>query len=392
MFNDRARIRVQAGKGGDGGLSFRREKYVPKGGPDGGDGGRGGDVILVADPSLRDLSALRRRRLIKAARGENGRGARKHGADGGDNELHVPVGTQVLSDTGDLIADLAHSDARVVIAKGGQGGRGNARFVSSTRQVPRFAEIGPAGEELDIELHLKLLADAALVGLPNAGKSSLLTRISNARPKVAAYPFTTLQPVLGTVESPDGRQLVVADVPGLIEGASEGVGLGHEFLAHLERARTLVHVIDASHPTDEQWRLIDTELGAYGAGLDERPQIVVLNKIDLVPDPEFTIDDPRVIAVLRVSCATGAGIDELRRALFTLVPEPVVEERPDELADFLVYKPEPKARPWRLLRTDSGFRVLGTPPSDEELERALKSAGARKGAVVEIGDEELELA
>ena len=392
MFNDRARIRVQAGKGGDGGLSFRREKYVPKGGPDGGDGGRGGDVVLIADASLRDLSSLRRRRLIKAGRGENGRGARKHGADGGNNELRVPVGTQVLSDGGDLIADLAHPDARVVLAKGGQGGRGNARFVSSTRQVPRFAEVGPPGEELDVELHLKLLADAALVGLPNAGKSSLLTRISNARPKVADYPFTTLQPVLGTVESPDGRQLVVADVPGLIEGASEGVGLGHEFLAHLERARTLVHVIDASHPADEQWRLIDAELGAYGAGLDERPQVVVLNKIDLVPDPEFGIDDQRVIAVLRVSCATGAGIDELRRSLFTLVPEPVVEERPDELADFLVYKPEPKARPWRLLRTDSGFRVLGTPPPADELERALKAAGARKGAVVEVGDEELELA
>jgi GTP-binding protein len=392
VFNDRARLRVQAGKGGDGGLSFRREKYVPKGGPDGGDGGRGGDVVLVADPSLRDLSVLRRRKLIKAGRGENGRGARKHGADGADQELHVPVGTQVISEEGDLIADLAHPDARVVLAKGGQGGRGNARFVSSTRQVPRFAEVGPPGEELDIELHLKLLADAALVGLPNAGKSSLLTRISNARPKVAAYPFTTLQPVLGTVESPDGRQLVVADVPGLIEGASEGVGLGHEFLAHLERARTLVHVIDASHPADEQWRLIDAELDAYGAGLDERPQIVVLNKIDLVPDPEFTIDDPRVIAVLRVSCATGEGIDELRKQLFTLVPEPVVEERPDELADFLVYKPEPKARSWRLLRTDAGFRVLGTPPSDEELERALKAAGARKGAIVEVGDEELELA
>jgi len=392
VFNDRARIRVQAGKGGDGGLSFRREKYVPRGGPDGGDGGRGGDVVLVADASLRDLSSLRRRRLIKAGRGENGRGTRKHGANGGDNELRVPVGTQVLSDDGDLIADLAHPDARVVLAKGGHGGRGNARFVSSTRQVPRFAEVGPPGEELDIELHLKLLADAALVGLPNAGKSSLLTRISNARPKVAEYPFTTLQPILGTVESPDGRQLVVADVPGLIEGASEGVGLGHEFLAHLERARTLVHVIDASQPADEQWRLIDAELGAYGAGLDERPQIVVLNKIDLVPEPEFTIDDPRVIAVLRVSCATGAGIDELRKQLFTLVPEPVVEERADELADFLVYKPEPKARGWRLLRTDGGFRVLGTPPSEEELERALKAAGARKGAVVEVGDEELELA
>jgi GTP-binding protein len=392
MFNDRARIRIQAGKGGDGGLSFRREKYVPKGGPDGGDGGRGGDVVLVADASLRDLSALRRRRLIKAGRGENGRGARKHGADGGDTELRVPVGTQVLSDDGDLIADLAHPGARVVLAKGGQGGRGNARFVSSTRQVPRFAEVGPPGEELDVELHLKLLADAALVGLPNAGKSSLLTRISNARPKVADYPFTTLQPVLGTVESPDGRQLVVADVPGLIEGASEGVGLGHEFLAHLERARTLVHVIDASHPADEQWRLIDAELAAYGAGLDERPQIVVLNKIDLVTDPEFGVDDPRVIAVLRVSCATGEGIDELRKQLFTLVSEPVVEERPDELADFLVYKPEPKVRPWRLLRTDGGFRVLGTPPSNDELERALKAAGARKGAVVEVGNEELELA
>jgi GTP-binding protein len=392
MFNDRARIRVQAGKGGDGGLSFRREKYVPKGGPDGGDGGRGGDVVLVADASLRDLSALRRRRLIKAGRGENGRGARKHGADGGDTELRVPVGTQVLSDDGDLIADLAHPGARVVLAKGGQGGRGNARFVSSTRQVPRFAEVGPPGEELDVELHLKLLADAALVGLPNAGKSSLLTRISNARPKVADYPFTTLQPVLGTVESPDGRQLVVADVPGLIEGASEGVGLGHEFLAHLERARTLVHVIDASHPADEQWRLIDAELAAYGAGLDERPQIVVLNKIDLVTDPEFGVDDPRVIAVLRVSCATGEGIDELRKQLFTLVSEPVVEERPDELAEFRVYKPEPKVQPWRLLRTDGGFRVLGTPPSNDELERALKAAGARKGAVVEVGDEELELA
>jgi len=394
MFNDRARIRVQAGKGGDGGLSFRREKYVPKGGPDGGDGGRGGDVILVADASLRDLSALRRRRLIKAGRGENGRGTRKHGADGRDNELHVPVGTQVLSDDGDLIADLAHKDARVVLAKGGQGGRGNARFVSSTRQVPRFAEVGPPGEELDIELHLKLLADAALVGLPNAGKSSLLTRISNARPKVADYPFTTLQPVLGTVESPDGRQLVVADVPGLIEGASEGVGLGHEFLAHLERARTLVHVIDASHPADEQWRLIDAELGAYGAGLDERPQIVVLNKIDLVPgSPTFQVDDPRIVGVFELSAATGAGVADFTRGLFDLVPPPPsAEPEGSALPDFLVYKPEPKARGWRLLRTDSGFRVLGTPPSEEELERALKAAGARKGAVVEVGDEELELA
>src|SRR5881398_639205 len=282
MFHDRARLTVVAGKGGDGSLHFRREKFVPKGGPDGGDGGNGGDVVLLADPSLRDLSALQRRRWIKAARGENGKGARKHGADGDDVELHVPIGTQVFTDDGDLIADLAHPGARVVLAAGGRGGRGNARFVSSTRQVPRFAEVGPPGEERDVELHLKLLADAALVGLPNAGKSSLISRISNAKPKVASYPFTTLQPVLGTVESPDGRQMVIADVPGLIEGASEGVGLGHEFLAHLERARTLVHVIDAAQDPAEQWRTIDAELVAYGAGLELRPQIVVLNKIDLL--------------------------------------------------------------------------------------------------------------
>jgi GTP-binding protein len=393
MFSDKAKIHVQAGKGGDGGLSFRREKFVPKGGPDGGDGGKGGDVLLVADPSLRDLSSLQRRRWIRASRGENGRGARKHGADGADVEVHVPVGTQVLDEEENLVADLAHPGARVVLARGGAGGRGNARFVSSTRQVPRFAEVGPPGDERDVELRLKLLADAALVGLPNAGKSSLLARISNARPKVADYPFTTLQPVLGTVEAPDGRQLVVADVPGLIEGASEGVGLGHEFLAHLERARTLVHVVDASHDVEEQWRTIDAELGAYGAGLDERPQIVVLNKIDIAPGLSFDVDDDRVIAVFRLSCATGEGVDEFRRRLFTLVPEPEVEERAEgELADFLVYRPQPKARPWRLLRTEGGFRVLGTPPSEEALERALKAAGAKKGATVEVGDEEFELA
>src|SRR5439155_4086307 len=205
-----------------------------------------------------------------------GGGAGRHGADGDDVEFRVPVGTQVRAD-GELSADLAYPGARIMLARGGAGGRGNARFASSARQVPRFAEVGLPGEEGDFELHLKLLADAALVGLPNAGKSSLLARISNARPKVADYAFTTLQPVLGTVEAPDGRQLVVADVPGLIEGASEGVGLGHEFLAHLERARTLIHVIDASKPVEEQRRTIDAELAAYGAGLESLPQIVVLN-------------------------------------------------------------------------------------------------------------------
>ena len=391
MFSDRAQILVKAGRGGDGQLSFRREKYVPKGGPDGGDGGDGGDVIAVADPDLRDLSSLQRRKRIAAAKGAPGRGARKHGANGEDAVIRVPVGTQVL-DGGELVADLAHPGARVLLARGGRGGRGNARFVSSTRQVPRFAEVGMPGEERDVELHLKLLADAALVGLPNAGKSSLLRRISNATPKVADYPFTTLQPVLGTVESPDGRQLVVADVPGLIEGASEGVGLGHEFLAHLERARTLLHVIDASHPADEQWRAIDDELAVYGMGLDELPQIVVLNKIDLLRSPTFQVDDRRIVAVFRVSALTGEGVQELKTALFELVPPPSAESPEGESApvDFLVYRPEPKARAWSLLRTEDGFRVVGTPPRDEELERALREAGARRGASVEVGDESFE--
>jgi GTPase len=220
MFSDRARIAVQAGRGGDGSLSFRREKYVPKGGPDGGDGGPGGDVILVADPDLRDLSSLRRRRRVKAQGGRPGQGANKHGATGEDAEVPVPVGTQVFDEDGQLIADLAGAEGRVVVARGGAGGRGNARFATPTRQAPRFAETGLPGDEAVLELRLKLLADAAFVGLPNAGKSSLLRRISNAKPKVAAYRFTTIEPVLGTVDSPDGRQLTVADVPGLIEGAS----------------------------------------------------------------------------------------------------------------------------------------------------------------------------
>jgi GTP-binding protein len=390
MFSDRAEIHVKAGRGGDGALSFRREKYVPKGGPDGGDGGGGGDVVAVADPELRDLSSFQRRRWIAAPKGGSGRGARKHGATGEDEVVRVPVGTQVFEGD-DLVADLAHPGASVVLARGGRGGRGNARFVSSTRQVPRFAEVGMPGDERDVELHLKLLADAALVGLPNAGKSSLLRRLSNATPKVADYPFTTLAPVLGTVESPDGRQLVVADVPGLIEGASEGIGLGHEFLAHLERARSLVHVIDASHPADEQWAMIDAELAAYGAGLDALPQIVVLNKIDLEPDPAFDLADDRIAAVFRISCVTGAGVEELRTALFTLVPEPAaVVVDADEPADFLVYRPQPRKRPWSLFRIEGGFRVVGTPPSEEELERALREAGAKRGVSIELGDESYE--
>jgi GTP-binding protein len=396
MFHDRARIDVQAGRGGDGSLHFRREKHVPKGGPDGGDGGPGGDVVLVADPDLRDLSAFRIKRRYEAGSGEPGRGALKHGATGESLELRVPVGTQVLDEQEQVIADLAAPGARMIAARGGIAGRGNKRFATPTRRAPRFAETGLPGEEASLDLRLKLLADAALVGLPNAGKSSLLTRISNARPKVAEYPFTTLVPVLGTVDAPDAsRQLTVADVPGLIEGASEGVGLGHEFLAHLERANLLLHVIDSSEDdAGERFATIDRELAAYGAGLETRPQAIVLNKIDLRPDtPAFDVEDDRVVRVFQVSCATGEGVEELRRGLFELCP-PQAPAAPSEdgLVDFLVYRPRPGGRRFRVLRTDRGFRISGEVPADEEeLAAALEAAGARTGDEVEVDGEFLEV-
>lgn len=391
-FHDRARLRVQAGRGGDGALSFRREKHVPRGGPDGGDGGRGGDVVLVADPALRDLSALRRVRVLRAGRGAHGRGGRRHGADGRTVEVRVPVGTEVTDLEGRPLADLARPGARFLAARGGEGGRGNARFATSTRQAPRFAETGLPGEERELVLRLKLVVDAALAGLPNAGKSSLLRRISNAKPKVASYPFTTLEPVLGTVDGPEGRQLTVVDVPGLIEGAAEGAGLGHEFLAHLERARLLVHVIDASEDDlEERFRTVDRELAAYGAGLAERPQIVVLNKIDLLGRaPTFELQDERISAVVPTSCVTGVGIDELRRALFALCPLEPPEPGEGALPDFLEYRPQPRRPRFRVLRTDRGFRVVGAPPPRAELEDELRRIGIRRGAVVEVGGEELE--
>jgi GTPase len=394
MFHDRARLTVIAGRGGDGSIHFRREKYVPRGGPDGGDGGDGGDIVLVAEPRRRDLSGFRANQKLRAGKGGVGGGRLSNGARGEDALLAVPVGTQVLEGE-EVVADLAHPGARVVVAHGGAGGRGNKHFAGPRRQTPRFAEVGLPGEQREIELRLKLLADAALVGLPNAGKSSLLTRISNARPKVAEYPFTTLSPVLGTIEAADGRQLVVADVPGLIEGASEGVGLGHEFLAHLERARLLVHVIDsAENDADQRWRTIEAELSAYGAGLDKRPQVVVLNKIDLSPEPpDFGIEDERIVRVLRVSAATGAGLDELRKTLFELVPQEEDDEPAeptDAMVDFLVYRPRPGRRAFRVFRTERGFRVTGTPPAEVELEAILRAAGARAGDEVEMGEELLE--
>ena len=415
MFHDRAQLTVIAGRGGDGSIHFRREKYVPRGGPDGGDGGHGGDVVLIADPRRRDLSGFRPNQKLRAGRGGGGGGRLSSGARGEDAVLTVPVGTQVL--VGDeLVADLAHPGARVVIAEGGSGGRGNKHFAGPTRQTPRFAEIGLPGEEREVELRLKLLADAALVGLPNAGKSSLLTRLSNARPKIAEYPFTTLSPVLGTVEAADGRQLVVADVPGLIEGASEGVGLGHEFLAHLERARLLIHLVEACDDPADVIRRRDTinrELALHGGGLADRPQIFVLSKIDLIEESRRESLTEECGAELAVSSATGEAIDRLVALLFERVPElpvhdAIVPAEEPELADFLVYRPAPPARrEYKILRDAGTLRVAGRgierlasslELDDQagvavlaaELERlgvesALQAAGAKPGDEILLG-------
>ena len=378
MFHDRARVHVEAGRGGDGALSFRREANVPKGGPGGGDGGRGADSC--SSPTRISATCRCSGTASGCAPGAAAAdAANRHGADGELLELRVPVGTQPLDESGDVIADLAQPGARAVAAAGGAGGRGNKRFATPTRRTPRFAETGLPGEERWVELRLKLLADAALVGLPNAGKSSLLRRISNAKPKVADYPFTTLAPVLGTVESPDGRQLTVADVPGLIEGASEGVGLGHEFLAHLERARLLVHVIDLADgdPVD-RFAAIDRARRVRGrpgrAAADRRPE----QGRPPARAAGAAVEDERVLRVLAVSAVTGAGIRGLESALFELCPAAEVHEPTDDgLADYLVYRPRPPARRrYRILRTDRGFRVVGTPPEGEELEQALRAAGA----------------
>jgi GTP-binding protein len=328
-FVDEARIAVYAGDGGNGCVSFRREKYVPRGGPNGGDGGRGGDVVLVADRNLRTLFDQRYRPEVRAPRGEHGEGNRKDGRGGADVEVRVPVGTWVRDNAaapdGAPLADLVRHGQRFVAARGGRGGRGNAQFATATRQVPDFAEPGSPGEERQLVLSLKLLADVGLVGVPNAGKSTLLRAVSKARPRVAAYPFTTLAPSLGVVEV-DGRRFVVADLPGLIEGASEGAGLGDRFLRHVERTHVLVHVLDAAAWLFEgrdpaaDYDAVRCELGRYEPSLLARPEIVALNKVDLLADRDALAPlearlRQRNPALHRISGATGEGIPELLRAL-----------------------------------------------------------------------------
>jgi GTP-binding protein len=369
MLTDRAHLEVRAGAGGNGALSFRREAHVPKGGPDGGDGGRGGDVILRVDDSMRDLQAFRRRTHFRAERGGHGQGSQRFGADGDDLIVAVPPGTQVRKWDGTQY-DLVRPGQEVTIARGGAGGRGNTRFKSSTRQTPRIAERGLPGEEGRVDLHLKLLADVGLVGLPNAGKSSLLARLTRAHPKVAAYPFTTLEPVLGTLEGED-RQLVLADIPGLIEGAHEGAGLGHDFLAHVERTRLLVHVLDlapldGSDPVSNH-RVIEHELAEHDPRLAELPRILALSKADLVPEEEsFEAAEQwerRLgVPVLVTSSATGQGLDALRLELLRHVPlaEPVAEEAGEsEVASFQVFRPA-AGRAFEVEKIGDGeFRVTG---------------------------------
>ena len=422
MFHDRARIYVRGGDGGNGVVSFRREAHVPKGGPDGGDGGRGGDVVLVCDPSLRDLSSFRRGAHFKSKRGGHGQGSNKHGATPEPLEVRVPPGTVVEDPERGDRWDLIRPGRRAVVAHGGGGGRGNRHFATATRQAPRFAERGVPGEERWLELRLRLLADAGLVGLPNAGKSSLLARLTRARPKVADYPFTTIEPVLGTLER-DDRQLVLADIPGLIEGASAGAGLGHEFLAHVERCRLLIHVldlapIDGSDPAANH-TTVESELRDHGHGLAELPRILCLSKADLLPASEV---ERRVrecearlgVPVLATSAATGQGLDRLRDSIFERVPaEDAAPAREEAPATHRVYRPG-AGDAFRVERTGPGaYRVEGRGierliarhdvDNEEALRyveerlralgviRALEAAGFEAGDDVEIGGIVFEL-
>jgi GTPase len=428
MLYDKARIFVQGGGGGNGVSSFRREAHVPHGGPDGGDGGRGGDVVLLCDDSMRDLQSFKRWPHQKAKRGRHGEGALRHGARGEDLVVRVPPGTQVTDWEGTAY-DLVAPGTRVVIARGGPGGRGNKRFTTATRQAPRFAERGLPGAEGWVDLQLKLLADVGLVGVPNAGKSSLLARLTRAAPKVADYPFTTLEPVLGTLEGED-RQLVIADIPGLIEGASEGAGLGHDFLAHVERTRLLVHVLDlepldGSDP-EANFATIEVELAAHDARLAALPRVLALSKADLVPGEDAAhaaaawrerVGDE--VPVIVTSAVTRLGLDELAAELLHRVPleapraaaEALAAE--DDLAEHRTFRPAAD-RGYTVERVgDGAFRVTGEPverllarhdlDNDEALAhvehrlhrmgvvRALEAAGFAPGDDVEIAGVVFEL-
>jgi len=416
VFLDRARIKVHGGSGGRGVISFRREAHVPRGGPDGGDGGRGGDVVLRADAQLASLGDFQFRTDYRATDGAAGEGGNRSGKAGRDLVVRVPAGTTIRDvATGEEVADLVADSAEIVAARGGRGGRGNARFVTSTRRAPRIAMDGEPGEERDLDLELRLIADVGLAGLPNAGKSSLLAALTRARPKIADYPFTTLTPNLGVARL-DDRELVVADIPGLIEGASHGAGLGEEFLRHIERTRVVVHVVDASREDPlADIATIDAELEAYGHGLRERPELVALNKIDLaeardrVPALVTTLEAHGREA-LAVSAASGEGVDRLAKRLFALTPPRAAPEPAAPMERRIVFKGS--ARDVSVLREGQAFRVRGDRierlasgidwDSGEAsayfhrmlqrngVERRLRELGVKEGDTVKIGRLELE--
>ena len=404
-FVDEATIRVAAGAGGHGAMAFRHEPYKPKGGPDGGDGGDGGDVILTADRSVATLLELRDHPHVKASRGGHGQGKRRNGTRGDDRIVRVPVGTLVYDEDGVLIADLASQGDRVVVARGGRGGQGNARFATPTRRAPAFAEKGEPGDERTVRLELSLLADVALVGFPNAGKSTLISRISAARPKIADYPFTTLTPNLGVVRVGD-ESFVVADIPGLVPGAHDGKGLGHKFLRHIRRAALIAFVVDlAAQDRDPatDGEALSAELGAFDPELARRPSIVVANKTDVARDclPAVLATSPEAVPV---SAVTGEGLDELARRLAHEVsnarreiPASVGYIRHVVRDDPIVVEREDGA--WRVRARRAEHIVDSTDMDNEEavrrlqrrlmsmgVERALQRAGAQTGDEVRIAD------
>ena len=419
MFYDNAKVNVKAGDGGNGIVAFRREKYVPKGGPAGGDGGKGGSIILRADEGLRTLIDFRYQTHYKGKRGDHGSGAKQHGRSADDIVLRVPVGTVVRdADTKKLLGDLRHHGQEIVVAQGGRGGRGNARFVSSTHRAPAFAENGEKGEERWITLELKLLADVGLVGFPNVGKSTIISRVSAAKPKIANYHFTTLEPNLGMVRVDAGRSFVIADVPGLVEGAAEGAGLGHRFLRHVERTRVLVHVVDLSGSEGrdplEDLAVIRGELERYAPQLNEKPMVIVANKVDLMSDDDRDAALARLseaypeVRIFPMSAATDSDLNELVYHLADILDaigpveyaeedfEPVEEEPQKQEAPFRVQKIGPDA--YEVVGPEIDGLVGRTQFERDEaverfmkildnmgIEKALREAGIQDGDTVIVG-------
>lgn len=420
MFFDEAQIQVISGKGGDGAVHFRREKYVPYGGPDGGDGGRGGDVILVVKPTLNTLAFFQHKRLFKAEDGQNGGGNNKSGRAGEDLVIPVPPGTVVYDDESDqMLGDLVAPGQQLVVCKGGRGGRGNARFATSRNQTPRIAEKGEPGKAKKLRLELRLIADVGIVGVPNAGKSTLLAAVSNARPKIAPYPFTTLEPNLGVVRLNEDTMLILADIPGLIEGAHLGVGLGHEFLRHIQRTRVLIHVLDglAEDPLLD-YAQINSELALFDPDLKRKPQIIAFNKIDL---PEVRKRWPLIERQLRskgagseyppmaISALTGENLDKLLHQVAGILSKAPQPPTPTAKP---IYKLETDPRDFQIVRHPRGWKVTGEAIEraaamtyweyDQSVRRfqrilnslgiedALREAGVKDGDTVFIGNYQLE--